>query len=200
MRKVIASVFVTLDGVYQAPGDPNEFERGGWVFQYSKPSDDSLKYSAEQLFASDALLLGKSTYEGFAKAWPSMTGDPIGYGKRMNDLPKYVVSSTLKKAEWNNSTILTGNLTEEVTKLKQQPGQNILVFGSGRLVNSLLQSHLIDELRLLIIPVVLGNGARLFNEEMPKGMKLVDARPFSSGTVALAYEPVEGEAQAGRAG
>jgi dihydrofolate reductase len=193
MRRIIASIFMTLDGVYQAPGDPNEFERGGWAFRYSKTGDDSLKYAKDQLFAADALLLGRVTYEGFAKAWPSMPEDPAGYAKRMNSLPKYVVSSTLTKAEWNNTTILTGNSADEVTKLKQQPGQNILVFGSGRLVTSLLRFHVLDELRLVVSPVVLGGGERLFKEGEPQGLKLIDARSFSSGVVVLAYQPAGGD-------
>ena len=193
MRKIIASIFMTLDGVYQAPGDPKEFERGGWAFRYSKPSEDSLKYATDQLFAADTLLMGRVTYEGFAKAWPSMPEDPAGYAKRMNSLPKYVVSSTLKKAEWNNTRILTGNFAQEVTKLKQQPGQNILTFGSGRLVTSLLRFQLLDELRLVVSPVVLGDGEHLFKGGEPQGLKLIDARSFNSGVVVLAYQPAGGD-------
>ncbi len=198
MRKVIASVFVTVDGVYQAPGDPNEFERGGWVFRYSKISNDSLKYATDQLFSSDGLLLGRSTYEGFAKAWPTQVNDPVGYGKRMNSLPKYVVSTTLKTADWNNSIILDRNFSQKVTELKHQPGQDILVFGSGKLVNSLLTAHLLDELRLVVIPVVLGGGKRLFTEGIPECMRLVDARPFTSGVVILAYQPIGNAEQIGQ--
>jgi dihydrofolate reductase len=122
-----------------------------------------------------------------------MPEDPAGFAKRMNSLPKYVVSSTLTKAEWNNTTILTGNSADEVTKLKQQPGQNILVFGSGRLVTSLLRFHVLDELRLVVSPVVLGGGERLFKEGEPQGLKLIDARSFSSGVVVLAYQPAGGD-------
>ena len=193
MRKIIASIFMTLDGVYQAPGDPKEFERGGWAFRYSKPSEDSLKYATDQLFAADALLMGRVTYEGFAKAWPSMPEDPAGYAKRMNSLPKYLVSSTLKNAEWNNTTILTGNFADEVMRLKQQPGQNILVFGSGQLVVSLLRLHILDELRLVVSPVVLGAGEHFFKEGEPQGLKLIDARSFSSGVVVMAYQSAGGD-------
>src|SRR3981081_2280887 len=160
MRKVVASTFVTLDGVFEDPGGAEGFDRGGWSFKYVGRSDDDQKYQGELLTETDALLLGRVTYEGFAKAWPSMT-DGGWYAEKMNSMPKYVASSTLDKAEWNNSTVIKGDVAKEVARLKQQPGQNILIFGSGELVNSLLQQELIDELRLLVHPVVLGRGKRL---------------------------------------
>src|ERR1700681_1994455 len=147
MRKVVASTFVTVDGVFEDPGGAEGFELGGWSFKYAGRSDDDLKYQVDLLRASDALLLGRVTYEGFAKAWPAMK-DGGWYAERMNSLPKYVVSSTLATAEWNNSTIIRGEAAKAVARLKQQPGQNILIFGSGELVNGLLQHGLIDELRL----------------------------------------------------
>src|ERR1700674_3543316 len=186
MRKVVASIFVSLDGVFEDPGGAEGFELGGWSFKYAGRSDDDLKYQVDLLSASDALLLGRVTYEGFAKAWPAMKDV---YADRMNSLPKYVVSSTLDKAEWNNSTIIKGDVAKEVTKLKEQPGQNILIFGSGELVNGLLRYGLIDEIRLLVHPVVLGRGKRLFAEGSPVGMKAADAKVFGSGIVLVVYEP-----------
>jgi dihydrofolate reductase len=188
MRKVVASIFVTLDGVVQDPGGAEGFELGGWSFKYSGRSEEELTHAGDLLRASDALLLGRVTYEGFAKAWPSMTGGGW-YADRMNALPKYVVSSTLDKAEWNNSTIIRGDLSEEVAKLKNQAGQNLLVFGSGELVSGLLQQHLLDELRLLVYPVVLGRGKRLFQEGPPVALTVADAMAFSSGVVLLTYHP-----------
>jgi dihydrofolate reductase len=188
MRKVVASTFVTVDGVFEDPGGAEGFELGGWSFKYSGRSEDDLRYQGDLLCASDALLLGRVTYEGFAKAWPSMK-DGGWYADRMNGLPKYVVSSTLANAEWNNSTIIKSDVAKEVAKLKQQPGENILIFGSGELVNGLLQHQLIDELRLLVHPVVLGRGKRLFAEGSPVGLTVSDAKVFGSGVVLVVYEP-----------
>ncbi|HEV2027887.1 MAG TPA: dihydrofolate reductase family protein [Candidatus Dormibacteraeota bacterium] len=188
MRKVVASIFVTVDGVVEDPGGAEGFELGGWSFKYGSRSDDDLQHAVDLLRASDALLLGRKTYEGFAQAWPSMTGGGW-YADRMNSLPKYVVSSTLDKAEWNNSTIIKGDVAKEVAKLKQQPGQDILIFGSSELANGLLQHELIDELRLLVHPVVLGRGKRLFAEGSPVGLTAAEAKVFGSGIVLVVYHP-----------
>ncbi len=188
MRKVVASIFVTLDGVFEDPGGAEGSELGGWSFKYSGRSEEELEHAGELLRASDALLLGRVTYDGFAKAWPSMT-DGGWYADRMNTLPKYVVSSTLDKAEWNNSTIIKGDVAEEVTRLKRQPGRNLLVFGSSELVNSLLRQHLLDELRLLVYPVVLGRGRRLFKEGPAVGLNVAEVKAFGSGVVLLTYHP-----------
>jgi len=187
MRKVVVSEYVTADGVMEDPGGAEGFEHGGWSFQFW--SDESAKFKFDELFASDALLLGRVTYEGFAKAWPAMT-DEQGFADRMNSLPKFVVSTTLEKAEWNNSRLIKGNIPEEIAGLKQQPGQDILVGGSRRLVHTLMQHDLIDEYRLLVHPVVLGSGKRLFAEGSgKKALKLIDTKAFSSGVVALSYQP-----------
>jgi dihydrofolate reductase len=188
MRKVVASIFVTLDGVFEDPGGAEGSELGGWSFIYSGRSEAELQHAGDLLRASDALLLGRATYDGFAQAWPSMTGGGW-YADRMNALPKYVVSSTLDKAEWNNSTIIKGNAAAQVSRLKQQPGQNLLIFGSGELVNSLLRERLLDELRLLVYPVVLGRGRRLFKEGPPVGLNVAGAKAFGSGVVLLTYDP-----------
>jgi dihydrofolate reductase len=189
MRKVVASTFVTLDGVFEDPGGAEGFEHGGWSFKYVGRSDDDQNYQADLLRETDALLLGRVTYEGFSKAWPAMK-DGGWYPEKMNSMPKYVVSSTLRKAEWNNSTIIKSDVAEEVAKLKQQPGENIVIFGSGELVNGLLRHQLIDELRLLVHPVVLGSGKRLFAEGSPVGLTVTEARVFGSGVVLVKYEPV----------
>ena len=188
MKKVVASIFVTLDGVMEDPGGAEGFDLGGWSFKYGGRSDDDMNHAGDLLRGSDALLLGRKTYEGFAKAWPGMKGSDW-YADRMNNLPKYVVSSTLDKAEWNNSTIINRDFVKEVAELKRQPGQNILIFGSGELVNGLLRHGLLDEMRLLVHPVVLGRGKRLFADGSPVGLAAADAKVFRSGIVLLVFEP-----------
>lgn len=181
MRKIIVSEFVTLDGVMEAPDK--------WSFQFM--SDEQEKFKFDELAASGALLLGRVTYEGFAAAWPSMT-DEEGYAAMMNSYPKYVVSSTLEKVEWNNSTLLKGNIVEEVHKLKEQPGKDILVFGSGELVYTLTQHDLIDEYRLMVFPVVVGNGKPIFKAGSDKkALKHSKTETFRSGVVVLTYKPGE---------
>jgi len=193
MRKVIVSEYVTLDGVFEDPGGGEGTTHGGWSFQFW--SEEAAKYKFDELFASDALLLGRVTYEGFAKAWPTMK-DAGEFAERMNSIPKYVVSTTLKELEWNNSHLLKGNIAEEVARLKQQEGQDILVAGSGELVRTLMQHALIDEYRLMVHPVVLGGGKRLFSDGSGKTvLKLVDTQSFSSGIVVLSYQPAGKEEQ-----
>jgi len=178
MRKVIVSEFVSLDGVIESPDK--------WQFPYW--NDETAQFKHSELFAIDALLLGRVTYEGFAAAWPSMT-DEQGYADRMNSLPKYVISTTLDKAEWNNSTLIKANIVEEISKLKQQPGQDILIFGSGTLVQTLIQHDLIDQYNLLVYSIVLGAGKHLFQDGSNAALKLSEAKAFSSGVVALIYQP-----------
>jgi len=184
MRKVIVSEFVTLDGVMESPDK--------WHFPYW--SDEMGKYKFDELLASDALLLGRVTYEGFAAAWPSAT-DEEGFADRMNGLPKFVASTNLEEPlEWNNSTLIKGNVAEEVSKLKQQPGQDILIGGSADLVNALLQHDLIDEFRLMVHPVIVGSGKRLFGDGSgTKGLSLVDTKTLGSGVVVLTYQPARSE-------
>jgi dihydrofolate reductase len=187
MRKVIVSEFVTLDGVMEDPGGAEKSEYGGWSFQFW--NDEAAKYKLDELSSSGALLLGRVTYQGFAAAWPSRTDD-AGLAQRMNSLPKFVVSSTLEQVEWNNSHLIKRNIREEVSKLKQQPGQDILVFGSGTLVHTLMQHDLIDEYRLMVHPIVVGGGKRLFGDGAAKKvLRLMDTRVFSSGIVVLSYQP-----------
>src|SRR6266581_7413093 len=193
MRRIVVSEFVSLDGVMQAPGGREEdasgsFKHGGWSFKFR--DDQVPKYKLDELKASDSLLLGRVTYEEFAKAWPSRKDD-MGFADKINNMPKYVVSTTLKKLDWNNSRLIKTNVVEEVKKLKQQPGKDILVYGSGKLVNTLLQHDLVDELRLMVHPVVLGSGRRLFDEnaEAMKVLKLAASKTFPSGIVLLSYYP-----------
>ncbi|SRR5712692_7960582 len=184
MRKLIVSEFVTLDGVMEDPGGAEKFRHGGWTRPYW--NEEIGKFKFDELFASDALLLGRVTYQGFATAWPSMT-DEAGFADKMNNLPKYVVSKTLKEVKWNNSKLIKENVAEEVSKLKEQPGRDILIFGSAALVQSLMQYDLIDEYQLLVYPLALGSGKRLFGDL--SNLKLVGTKQFSSGVVALHYQP-----------
>jgi len=186
MRKVVVNAYVSLDGVVEDPGGAEKFEHGGWHNPYF--NGEIQQFQIDGLFGSDALLLGRITYQGFADAWPSIT-DEQGFADRMNSLPKYVVSTTLNRVEWNNSQLIKGNIAEEVSKLKRKPGQDILVYGSPRLVQTLMQHNLVDEYSLLVFPVILGSGKRLFQDGSMATLKLVDTKTFSSGVVALSYQP-----------
>ncbi|MGD0750559.1 MAG: dihydrofolate reductase family protein [Anaerolineales bacterium] len=184
MRKIIVSEFVTLDGIMDDPGGAEKSERGGWAFQFERgPEGD--KFKLDEVMEAEALLLGRVTYEGFAAAWPSRTGE---FAEKMNNMPKYVVSSTLVEPKWNNSRLIKSNVIEEVSKLKASPGGDILVAGSGRLVNTLLQQALVDVFRLIVYPVILGKGKRLFNEGIANlPLRLEQAKPVGSGVVILVY-------------
>lgn len=177
MRKLVVTEFVSLDGVIENPM---------WTMSYW--NDEIAKFKGEESETADALLLGRVTYEGFAAAWPERTDEASG-GKFFNGVAKYVVTTTLDTAEWNNSHIIKSDVVEEITKLKQQPGRDIYVHGSGKLVQTLIQHDLIDSYRLLIYPVVLGKGQRLFEDGTTATLKLVEAQSFSSGVAALIYEP-----------
>ncbi len=186
MRNVIVSEFVTLDGVMEDPGGADHFERGGWAFQFERgPAGD--KFKLDEVMEAGALLLGRKTYDGFAAAWPSRTGE---FADKMNGMPKFVVSTTLDRAAWNNSTIIKSNVAEEVAKLKAMPGQDILIAGSGQLVHTLIPHDLIDEYRLMVYPVILGKGKRLFEDGNSRhALQLVEARPVGSGIMILVYHP-----------
>jgi dihydrofolate reductase len=175
MRKLVVTAFVSLDGIVEDPA---------WTFKYW--NDETAKFKGEETTASDALLLGRVTYQGFAQAWPESKEQGAPY---FNSVRKYVVSTTLDKAEWNNSVLIKDNVVQEITKLKQQDGKDITVHGSGTLVQTLIQNDLVDCYRLLVYPLVLGKGKRLFEEGTTSTLKLVEAKPFSSGVVALIYEP-----------
>jgi dihydrofolate reductase len=175
VRKIIVSTYVSLDGVIEAPEK--------WSLKFW--NDEHAKYAHDQLFASDALLMGRKVYKDFAASWPSRRNE---FADRMNGLPKHVVSTTLEEAEWNNSTIIKENVAEEVSRLKEQPGQDILMYGSADLMHTLMEHDLIDEYRIWVHPVVLGSGKRLFRDESEtKILRLVDTTTFSSGVVLLSY-------------
>jgi dihydrofolate reductase len=184
MRKIVATEYVTLDDVMEDPGGAESFEHGGWTAPYWNDELGQLQF--QTLMASDALLLGRKTYEGFAAAWPKMK-DEAGFADRMNGLPKYVVTKTLAELEWNNSHALKGDVVEEVTRLKDQPGQDILVYGSATLVRTLLQHGLIDQYNLLVYPVVLGSGKRLFGGAARTALTLEEARAYACGVALMRY-------------
>jgi dihydrofolate reductase len=180
MGKIVATEFITLDGVFEDPGGQHG-GRGGWAFKYDR-GEAGNQFKHEELMAADAQLLGRVTYEGFAAAWPNMRNDE--FGERMNSMPKYVVSNTLQNAEWENSTIVSGDLASEIPALAGRHAGDILIAGSGQLVRGLLAADLIDELRLMVYPIVLGGGARLFGEtDAPRGMNLKDMR--TAGETAI---------------
>jgi dihydrofolate reductase len=188
MRKIIVSEFLSLDGVMEGPGPDDQFKLAGWTTPYF--NGDIAKFKFDELFAADALLLGRITYQGFAKAWPERA-DEAGFANRMNSLPKFVVSTTLERPEWRNSTLIKDNVAEEISKLKQQPGQDILVGGSSVLVQTLMQRELVDKYQLLVYPVVLGTGKRLFKEGTSANLELVATKKFDSGVVLLSYQPAK---------
>jgi dihydrofolate reductase len=185
MRRIVVTEFISLDGVIEDPGGAEGYRHGGWSFKFNDP--DGMKYKLDETMDHEAMLLGRITYEGFAKAWPGMTDD-VGFADKMNSMPKYVVSKTLKQADWNNSTILNGDLAQEVRALKEQDGGDILVAGSASLVRGLTDLGLVDEYRLMTFPIALGEGKRLFEGiSDATTLKLVDAKPLKTGTVILTY-------------
>jgi dihydrofolate reductase len=176
MRKIVITEFMSLDGVMEEPA---------WTFPYW--NDEIAKFKGEESSASDALLLGRVTYQGFAAAWPQSKDEGADY---FNSVRKYVVSKTLEEPlEWSNSTLINDNVVEEITNLKQLDGKDITVHGSAALVQTLMQHDLVDRYRLLVYPVIVGKGKRLFEEGIPATLKLLESQSFSSGVVALIYEP-----------
>ena len=186
MGKIVVTEFVSLDGIFEDPGGAESYKHGGWSFQINR-GDDGDKFKLDEALASDALLLGRVTYQGFADAWPSRTGE---FADKFNSMPKYVVSTTLNTLEWNNSHLINGDVAREVPKLKEQFGGDVVVHGSGQLVNSLKERDLVDEYRLMVFPVILGTGKRLFadgGDLVP--LKLADTRQVGpDGVVILTYQ------------
>ena len=186
MRKVTAGLFISLDGVVESPEQ--------WHFPYV--NDGMMEVIGSAMAAADAILLGRVTYQEFAAYWPGVSAEDEPMAAYMNATPKYVVSTTLDQAEWNNSTLIQGNVAEAITRLKQQPGKNINIIGSPTLVQSLLQDDLLDELGLLVHPVVVGSGKRLFTDGGAlKRLKLVDSTTFSTGVLSLTYAPAPSEGE-----
>lgn len=175
MRKVVVTEFMSLDGVMEDPG---------WTFKYW--NDEIAKFKGEESSANDALLLGRVTYQGFAAAWPESKDEGADY---FNSVRKYIVSTTLDTVEWNNSTLIKDNIVAEITSLKQQDGKDIAVHGSATLVQTLMEYNLVDRYRLLVYPVVVGKGKRLFKEGTAATLTLLESQSFGSGVVALIYEP-----------
>ena len=187
MGKIIATEFVSLDGVVEAPGGGEEFEYAGWSFEIDR-GDEGNKFKVDETFESEALLLGRKTYEGFAAAWPSREGE---FADKFNRMPKYVVSSTLGTPEWSNTTVLRGDLAQEVGRLRQRHDGSVVVHGSPTLVQGLLEHDLLDELRLMVYPVVLGKGKRLFgNTTTKKRLRLQSSRVVGDGVEIAIYEAV----------
>jgi dihydrofolate reductase len=186
VRRIVVSEFVSLDGVIEDPR---------WTFRFM--SEERERFKLDELAASDALLLGRVTYEGFAAAWPRMN-DEGGFAERMNGYPKYVVSKTLEEPlEWNNSTLIKGDVAEQIADLKRQDGKDIAVHGSAALVRTLMEHDLVDELRLMVFPIIVGKGKRLFGEaKETKAMELLEVKPLGpNGVLVLTYRPAGKEAE-----
>jgi dihydrofolate reductase len=175
MGKLVVTEFVSVDGVFEDPGGAEGYEHGGWTFEYDR-GDDGNKFKLDELMDAKAHLLGRVTYEGFAAAWPSREGP---FADRLNNDPKYVVSTTLENPEWNNTTVISSNVVDEIAKLKDETDGIILVAGSGTLVATLLAADLVDELRLMVFPTILGRGRRLF----PDGIDRLKLKSAESKTV-----------------
>ncbi|PZS11653.1 MAG: pyrimidine reductase [Solirubrobacterales bacterium] len=189
MGNIVVTEFVSLDGVMEDPGGGEGFRHAGWSFEIER-GEEGDRFKLEEALAAEALLLGRVTYEGFAAAWPSMQGE---FADKFNTMPKYVVSSTLQGPEWSNTTVLRGDLAEEVSKLRQAPGGEIVVHGSAQLAQALIEHDLVDELRLMVFPVVLGTGKRLFGATSDKKrLRLTDSRVVGDGVAILVYEPAGG--------
>jgi dihydrofolate reductase len=185
MGRIIVTEFISVDGVVEDPGGSEDFKHGGWAFKFSR-GEDGDKFKLDETMDSEALLLGRVTYEGFAEAWPERDGE---FADKFNNMPKYVVSSTLTDPEWNNSTVISADLPAEIAKLKDAHDGDIVVHGSAQLVHSLIEEGLVDELRLMVFPVVLGDGKRVFGETSDRqNLKLTDSKAVGDGVAILVYE------------
>ena len=186
MGKVVVTEFISLDGVVEDPGGAEDFEYGGWSFEFNR-GEEGDKFKLDETMESEALLLGRVTYEGFAAAWPQREGE---FADKFNNMPKYVVSTTLTDPEWTNSTVISGDVPDAVAKLKQEIGGPIVVAGSVQLAQTLIDAGLVDELRLMVFPVVLGKGRRLFGETAEKKtLRLKSSQVVGDGVAILIYEP-----------
>lgn len=187
MGRIVVTEFISLDGVVEDPGGAEDYRHGGWTFEIERGQEGD-KFKLEELQEAEAQLLGRVTYEGFAAAWPKME-DEAGFAEKMNAMPKYVVSSTLERADWENTSILSGEIADSVATLKQEVDGVILVAGSATLVKSLIENDLVDELRLMVFPVLLGQGKRLFPEGHAKHpLKLTESKTVGDGIALLRYE------------
>jgi dihydrofolate reductase len=191
MRRLVVSEFVSVDGVMEDPGGAEGFQHGGWATRFNR-GDEGDKFKLDELMSAEALLLGRKTYEGFAAAWPGRTND-AGFAEKMNTMPKYVVSKTLKDPAWANTTVLSGDVVEEIDRLKRSHGGDLLVNGSCQLVHALIENNLVDELRLMVFPIVLGMGKRLFSDSPHAWpFRLLESTPVGQeGVLVVRYEPKE---------
>jgi dihydrofolate reductase len=190
MGKIVATEFISLDGVIEDPGGSEDFVHGGWTFEIDR-GEEGDKFKLDEVEDAEAQLLGRVTYEGFAAAWPEREGDPDmgGFAKKMNSMPKYVYSTTLKSADWQNTTILSEDFAKSIGKVKDEIDGDVLVAGSATLVRGLIANDLLDELRLMVFPVTLGGGKRLFADDGRKvPLSLTDARTVGAGVQLLTYE------------
>ena len=185
MGRIVVTEFVSLDGVMEAPGRGEDFKHAGWTFEIDR-GKESDQFKLDEALDAEALLLGRGTYENFAAAWPSRAGQ---LADKLNRMPKYVISSTLEEAKWNNSTVLRGDVEKNISKLRQERGGDIVVHGSAQLVQTLIEHDLVDELRLMVFPVVLGTGKRLFGDRSEKKrLRLADSKTVGDGIAILIYE------------
>ena len=187
MGKIVATEFISLDGVIEDPGGGEDFEHGGWTFEIDR-GEEGDKFKLAELEEAEAQLLGRVTYEGFAAAWPTME-DEVGFADKMNSMPKYVYSTTLQSADWQNTTILSGDFASSIAAAKDEVDGVILVAGSAQLVRGLIAADLLDELRLMVFPVLLGSGKSLFPDDGRKvPLTLTDAKTIGAGIQLLTYE------------
>ena len=186
MGKIVVTEFISLDGVVEDPGGSEDFKYGGWSFEFDRGAEGN-EFKVDETRASAAMLLGRVTYEGFAAAWPSREGE---FADKFNSMPKYVVSSTLEKPEWTNSTVVApDDLVKAVSKLRDEADGDVVVHGSAQLAQALIEHDLVDELRLMVFPVVLGPGKRLFGDPgEKKTLRLVDSKVVGDGVVMLTYD------------
>jgi dihydrofolate reductase len=186
MGKIVVTEFISMDGVIEDPGGSEDYEHSGWSFQIDR-GEEGNQFKLDETMATDALLLGRVTFEGFADAWPSRDGE---FADKFNSMPKFVVSTTLDKPEWNNSTVISGDVAGEVGKLKEQFANDVAVHGSAQLVNTLKEHDLVDEYRLMVFPVVLGKGKRLFSDGGGlTSLKLSEAKQVGTdGVIILTYQ------------
>jgi dihydrofolate reductase len=189
MGKIVVTEFISLDGVIEDPGGAEDFEHGGWTFEIDR-GEEGDKFKLDELFESEAQLFGRTTYEGFAEAWPGRENDPAmgEFAKLINSMPKYVYSKTLGDPSWQNTTVLSGDFAADIQRVKDEADGVILVAGSATLVQGLIENDLVDELRLMVFPVVLGSGKRLFGAAGKKSLKLAEAKTVGDGVQILTYE------------
>jgi dihydrofolate reductase len=186
MARIVVTEFISLDGVVEDPGGSEDFKYGGWSFEFDRGKEGDA-FKVEETRASTGMLLGRRTYEGFAEAWPSREGE---FADLFNSMPKYVVSSTLTDPDWSNTTVLDGDLVQEVERLREGPDGDIVVHGSAQLAQTLIEHDLVDELRLMVFPVVLGTGKRFFGDPGErKTLRLVDSKVVGDGVAILVYRP-----------